>query len=188
MSGKELLKKFKPLLNFIEILTKFIPKFLFNLIYNMTSISEGKLSLLIRYLYVRKYSAECGTNIFIGRGVTLKNINSLYLGNNISIHANCYLDAYGKIIIGSNVSIANQTSIISFNHTYENTEMPIKYNPVIKGQILIEEDVWIGNGVRILPDLKVGTRSIVAAGAIVNKDVPARTIVGGVPAKVLKKI
>lgn len=188
MNGRDSFKRYEKLIRLMVLVSNFIPKFLFDFMWNITSVSESKVAILIRYLYAHKYTSKCGVNVFIGKHVILKNIDSLVLGNNISIHAFSYLDSYGGIEIGSDVSIANHTSIISFNHTYEDEKFPIKYNPVIKGKITIDSDVWIGNGVRILPNVRVGSRSVVAAGAVVTKAVPEKCIVGGIPAKLIKQL
>lgn len=172
----------------MEFLSIFIPKFLFRISWSFFDGSESKAALLARYLYIKKYSNKSGINIFIGKGVTIKSVELLTIGSNVSIHAGTYIDAAGEVKIGSNVSIANQTSIISFEHTWEETRVPIKYNKVITDRIVIENDVWIGAGCRILSGTTLGSRSIVAAGAVVNKNVQSNTIVGGIPAKKIKDI
>ena len=107
----------------------------------------------------------------------------------------CYIDGCGGIEIGDNVSIAHSTSIVSFNHTYEKVDIPIKYNPISCGYIYIYNDfcsvyndVWIGCGVRILSGVTIGNRSIVAAGSVVTANVTPYTLVGGIPAKFIKQI
>lgn len=188
MSGRGIFEKYRVVILFLIFISKIIPKFIFNWIWDITSVFENRFVILIRFLYVKKYANKCGDNVFIGKHVILKNIKSLELGSNISIHAFCYLDSYGNLKIGDDVSIANHCSIISFNHAFDDTSSPIKYNPVIKGEIIIEPDVWIGSGVRILPDIRIGSRSVVAAGAVVVKNVSHGSIVGGVPAKLIKEI
>jgi len=188
MNGRTRLKKMKYLLYFIEYTSKVIPKPIFDILWSIFDNSESKLSLLIRYIYARKYLRSCGENIFIGKGVVLKNISNLTLGSNFSVHAYSYIDAAGEIIIGDDVSIANHTSLISFEHTWGDIQLPIKYNKVEKGSIYIHDDVWIGCGCRILSNVTINTRSIVAAGAVVTKDIMPNTIVGGVPAKKIKEI
>lgn len=93
---------------------------------------------------------KCGDNIFIGRGVIIKNFENLTIGNNVSIHASCYIDASGGVVIGDDVSIAHQCSIISFEHQWSDAKMPIKYNKTFMSSVKISGDVWIGCGVRVL--------------------------------------
>lgn len=103
----------------------------------------------------------------------------------------------GKIRVGAFTSIGQNVSINEFNHK---TSYPSTYamnyhffsknfedDVVSKGDIIIEEDVWIGSNSCILSGVKLGRGCIVAAGSVVTKDVPAYSIVGGVPAKVIKK-
>jgi len=187
-SGRENLKKYDKLLKTIEVISKFIPKFIFKILWVLNDTSELRISLLIRYLFVKKYAESCGENIFIGKYVTIKNVERLKLGSNISIHAYCYIDAFGQVTIKDNVSIANHCTLVSFNHTWELKNNPIKYNPVMPGPIIIQEDVWIGSGCRVLSNLIIGSRCVVAAGAVVNVNVDSNTIVGGVPSRVLKEI
>lgn len=188
MSGRMQFSRYEKLINFIYFFVKFLPNSFQLIVLNFFDGYEGKPVLLLRYFYVRKNAALCGENIFIGKYVTLKNIDGLSLGSNISIQAYCYLDAFGKINIGDNVSIANHSSIISFEHTWSNENIPIKYNSIQKGTINISQDVWIGSGCRILSNTTINTRSVVAAGAVVNKDVDSNSIFGGIPARKIKEI
>ena len=84
--------------------------------------------------------------------------------------------------------LAHNSTIMTTNHTWNDIEIPIKYNKTTKGPVNIDNDVWIGCGCRILSGVNIKTRSIVAAGAVVNKDIEANSLFGGVPAKLIKKI
>lgn len=126
--------------------------------------------------------------MFIGQNVEIRCWQMLSLGNNVSIHRGCYLDASGGIEVGDDVSIAHQTSILSANHTWDDPMIPIKENPVKLESVIIQNDVWIGCGCRIMSGVTVFSRSVVAAGSVVTKDVPSHTLVGGVPAKQIKVI
>lgn len=98
------------------------------------------------------------------------------------------MEAYGGISIGNDVSIAHNVSILSVNHSWTEQSLPIKYNPIISGPVVIGDDVWIGCGCRIMANVEIDNRSVIAAGAVVTKNVPSNTIVAGVPAKALKEI
>ena len=92
------------------------------------------------------------------------------------------------LLLGNDISIAHNTSILSSNHTWNDTNIAIKYNKEIFSKVTIKNDVWIGCGVRILAGVTINTRSIVAAGAVVNKTFDEKSLIGGVPAKLIKNI
>ncbi len=109
------------------------------------------------------------------------------LGDNVNI--NPYTTIFGgeaDISIGNNVLIASSSSIVANNHNFTNPAVLIKDQGIKSLGIKIADNVWIGTGVRILDGVSIGTGAVIAAGAVVNKDVPAFAVVGGVPAKILK--
>ncbi len=110
------------------------------------------------------------------------------MGSNVSIHNDCHINALGGVKIGNSVSIAHQTSLIAANHDWTDPLLPIKDQPVLPAPIVISEDVWIGCSCQILAGVTVGSRVVVAAGAVVAKDVLPNRIVGGVPAREIKSI
>ncbi|WP_415363307.1 hypothetical protein L1F34_002334 [Mammaliicoccus lentus] len=185
MSKRKLLYKF---IKFVDKLVNIVPRIILNFLWNISSSSESLLSVLYRYLYLRKYAQSIGENVFIGKYVTLKNIEDFNLGNNISIHAYTYIDAYGGIFIGDNVSIANHSTLISSSHTWDNINVPIKYNKITKNPIEIKNDVWIGSGVRILGDSIIEERNVIGAAAVVNKSTEKNSLYVGVPIKKIKEI
>lgn len=156
--------------------------------WGVLSLMPGPLGIVLRYAVVRRCAARCGENVYIARFVVLKHLERLSLGSNVSIHESCYFDAFGEILIGSNVSIAHQSSILSFNHTWDDLSKPIKYNPLTPQQVVINDDVWLGCGVRILPGAALGTRSVVAAGCVVNRVFGPGSVVAGVPARVIRML
>lgn len=106
------------------------------------------------------------------------------LGNNVFINHGCSMLDMGGIAIGDNSLIGPQVKLITENHPLD----PAKRHYLVAQPITIKENVWIGAGATILPGVTIGQNAVVAAGAVVSKDVPANTVVGGVPAKVLKTI
>src|SRR5699024_9556473 len=114
--------------------------------------------------------------VFVGKNVNLKNIEKLSLGSNVSIHSFTYIDAYGKIVIGNNVSIANHCSLISSDHTWEDSAVSIKFNKVVKKPIDIKDDIWIASGCRVLGDVTIEERTVVGAGTVVNKSLEANSL------------
>ena len=149
---------------------------------------NGRLGLLLRYVFLMNCSKQIGDNVSIHPGVFIFNVHNLEIGSNVSIHPMCYLEADGGLKIGSNVSIAHGCSILTTNHQWEDKELPIKYNKIIKKEVIIHDDVWLGCGVRILAGSEINTRSIVAAGAVVTQSIKSNEIHGGIPAKLIKRI
>jgi len=110
----------------------------------------------------------------------------LKIGDNVGIAQNCFIQVRGKTEIGDNVIFGPNVSIFSENHNFSNPDVPVNVQGVTRKGVIIEDGVWIGTRAVVLDGVKVGKNSIIAAGSIVTKDVPCCSIVGGVPAKVLK--
>lgn len=106
------------------------------------------------------------------------------LGKNVFINHACSFLDLGGITIEDDVMIGPRVNIVTENHPLD----PAKRRALDLKSVCIKKNVWIGAGATILPGVTIGENSVVAAGAVVNKDVPPNVIVGGVPAKVLKKI
>lgn len=134
---------------------------------------------------VRKQVGRCGANLYVGgrfRGFG-KNV---FLGNNVSFNDNVFINGNGFVEIGNYFHSGVNLTLISSNHRYDNAES-IPYDKVrIDKPIIISDFVWIGNNVIIVPGVSIGEGAIIAAGAVVVKDVPNYAIVGGNPAKVIK--
>lgn len=148
----------------------------------------GKIGLIIRYVLVKTLAKKCGSNVSIKQYVFLENIHNISFGDNVSVHPFCYLEGAGGIEIGNDVSLAHNTSILSVNHTWSCTDIPIKYNEIEYSRVVICDDVWIGCGARLMSGITINSRAVVAAGAVVTKDIESHSVVGGVPAKLIKRI
>ena len=111
---------------------------------------------------------------------------------NIEVGANSYVSAYAvigsndSIWIGQNVMISNAVSIRDTDHRFESIDIPMRLQGNLTSPIIIEDDVWIGYGAVITKGVKVGNGAIIAANAVVTKHVLPYSIVGGVPAKIIK--
>ena len=141
-----------------------------------------------RYVFILGLAKKVGDNIRIGQGVIIDNISELQIGNNVSLNSYCYLIASGGITIGNNVSIAHHSSIVAESHTWDDVTIPICYNKLIPTPVVIEDDVWVGCGVRIIGPAHIRNRTIIAAGAVVKGELDTHKIYGGIPAKVIKTI
>lgn len=109
---------------------------------------------------------------------------NLKLGNNVFINQNCQMLDLGGITIEDNVMIGPRVNLLSETHPVE----PEQREALIGKPIHIKKHAWVGAGATILPGVTVGEHSVVAAGAVVSKDVPDRKMVAGVPAKIIKSI
>ncbi len=116
------------------------------------------------------FYSDCGKNITIG--------------DNVFINACCKFQDQGGISIGSNCLIGHNVTIATLNHDLN----PKKRQNSIPNPVIIEDNVWIGADVTILPGVKIGNGAIIAAGSIVTKNVDKNTIVAGNPAKIIKII
>lgn len=176
------------IINYLASFYGFLPTSFVRFIWYFGLNSEHKAFLLNRFLCLKSLCPSVGVNVYIGANVVIKGHENLSIGDNVSIHSCCYIDASGGIVLKNDISIAHQTSILSSEHTWGDPDLPIKYNPVEFKKTIINDDVWVGCGARILGGVTINSRSIVASGAVVVKNVPASKIVGGVPAKVIKSL
>ncbi len=106
------------------------------------------------------------------------------IGKNVFINFDCVFLDLGKITIEDNVLIAPKVCLLSEGHPISPNDRP----SLVPGHIHIKQNVWIGAGAMILSGVTIGENAVVAAGAVVSKDVEANTVVGGIPAKLIKKI
>ena len=140
----------------------------------------------------RGFVAECSRNITFGNNVYIgfncklfaSNKSKIEIGDKFTCNSNVMINSrgIGEIKIGKNVLIGPNSVLRSNNHNYKIFQKPINEQGMSEGKISIEDDVWIGSNVVILPNVTIGKGSIVAAGAVVTSNVESFTIVGGVPA------
>ncbi|MUT64771.1 acyltransferase [Paenibacillus sp. NEAU-GSW1] len=188
MRGRDKFGRFLPALRLLETMLRPLPRPLLQWLWVLSDGLPELAGVAFRYCLLRRLAKSCGDNVLVGRSVELKYPERMTIGSNVSIHKQCYIDAYGGLMIGDEVSIAHQSSLVSFQHTWSDASLPIRDNPVAGGMIRIGRDVWIGCGVRVLAGVDIGARSIVAAGAVVTKPVGSGVIAAGVPAKAVKRI
>lgn len=112
----------------------------------------------------------------------------LIIGNNSNISNNCTIDLTGNLTIGNYVAIAHNCSLFTHDHDYSDNEVAAWKGKMHIKNIVIEDGAWIGANATILPGVRIGEKSVVAAGSIVTKDVRPFTIVAGIPAKEIKTI
>lgn len=116
------------------------------------------------------FYTDCGKNIHVGK--------------NVFINMGCKFQDQGGIFIGDGVLIGHNVVLATLNHA----KSPCDRSAMLPAPIHIGKNVWIGANATVLPGVTIGDGAIVAAGAVVNRDVPENTVVGGVPAKVIKHL
>ena len=134
-----------------------------------------------------------GDNFSLGRnsiidctGVISELGEYLVIGNNVGVSPNLTLFVRGSVEIGDEVIIGPNVTIVSENHIFKDINTSIRNQGTKRFGVKIGNNVWIGAGATILDGVTIGEGSIVAAGAVVTKSIEPFTIVGGVPAKILK--
>lgn len=182
-TGRKLYSRYSKILKCSAKAIGLLPRSVRNSLLRLFQNTGGKTGIAIRYILVKTLAKSCGNNVSIKQYVFLENIRNISFGDNVSVHPFCYLEGSGGIDIGNDVSLAHNTSILSVNHTWEKYEIPIKYNLIEHMPVKICDDVWVGCGCRLMAGITINSRSIIAAGAVVTRDVESNTIVGGVPAK-----
>lgn len=169
-------------------------KYLFDILKAFLSFAIFKHSLKLFAYYVVNYvmglkKATIGKNTKIHPTVILRQAERISIGHHCLINHNNVLQAgkqKGRIIVGNYVQTGANVMMFAFNHCMEISNIPMIEQDYLDGDIIIEDDVWIGAGSIILPGVKIGKGAVIASNAVVNKDVPEYAIVGGVPAKILK--
>ena len=147
------------------------------------------------YLHACPQGIEIGENSFVMHGAVLHVYNFrdlphafIRIGANSLIGELNVLRGQGGITIGNRVYTAPLVQMLAVNHIYNDPTRPMVEQGITAEGIVVEDDVWIGAGAVITDGVRIGKGAVVAAGAVVTKNVPPHTVVGGVPARVLKAI
>ncbi len=157
----------------------------FHFVYGLVKYLPMLTGDVLRYGVLKLFLRRIEGWVWFRDNVTIWFPEGVSIGAGSMIGENCFLDGFGGLAIGRDVLVAHNTSLISEDHGFSTRRLPIRLQPKVGERIIVEDDVWIGCGVRVLKGVRIGTGAIVAAGSIVNRDVPAYAIVGGVPAKVI---
>ncbi|MDR0559187.1 MAG: acyltransferase [Prevotellaceae bacterium] len=161
-------------------LKKFLPEFRLYLCNNWINRIPSHTLRLWYYRKIMKF--KIGKDSSILMRCTFDAAEGFEMGNNSVINANCRIDTRYKIIIGNNVSVSANVIILTAEHDMNDFMKDNNFNPTI-----ISDYVWIGTNAMILPDVHINMGAVVAAGAVVTKNVEERDVVAGVPATTIKK-
>lgn len=137
-------------------------------------------SHLVRRLFYRLGGVKIGRSSSLHMGLRFYDPRNIVIGEDSIVGEGSVLDGRDKLIIGNHVDIASEVMIYNSKHDIEN-----EYFLPVSSPVTIEDYVFIGPRSIILPGVKIGRGAIVAAAAVVSKDVPPYAIVGGVPAKII---
>lgn len=172
----------------------------------------GGLGYKLRQIVNHKRFARCGGNVTIAQGCHIRGFTNIKLGSNIGFGMNAQIyasgagtesitigdnvsmnsnviinaDMGGNIVIGNNVIIGPNVVVRASNHAFANTNIPIREQGHNAGSIIVNDDVWIGANAILLPNIKIGRGAIIAAGAVVTKNVDDYSIVAGIPARKIR--
>lgn len=165
--------------------------------FNLGNIQFGKWVQLEDYVSVSGLSKSpvvFGDNVRIGAfsnviaSTSFNNLGEfIRIGNNVGIGEYAYLGGGGGLTIGDDCIVGQYFSCHPENHCYKNNEELIRLQGVTRKGIVIGKNCWIGSKVTILDGVTVGDNCVIAAGAVVNKNMPDNSVIGGVPARVLKE-
>src|SRR5690606_2867605 len=160
-----------------KILLKHLPK--------STNLFFGKYSKYLRYQCCKRIFKYCGKNVNIERGADFGSGFDLMISDNSGIGVNCKVPS--NIKIGSHVMMGPECYILDTNHSFERTDIPMtEQGHADKQQTIIEDDVWIGREVLILPGRKIRRGTIIGARCVVTKDFQEYSIIGGNPSKLIR--
>lgn len=141
-----------------------------------------------------KDGIELGDNVTIGAGSVIECTgvirelgDGIRIGSHVGFAQNAFIAVRGPVEIGDDCIFGPNVAIHSENHVFADPDVPVRLQGATRRGVRIGRDCWVGEGAVILDGVTVGDGCVVAAGAVVNRDVPPYSIVGGVPARVLKK-
>lgn len=161
--------------------------------YNTTPYAERKN----RYILLKELFGSVGTNVLVGDEFVCDFGCNIHIGDNVSINLRCTFIDSNKITIGNNVLIAPGVQINTSTHPVEFGE---RLNPdwylgsdtyfcrTYALPVSIEDGCWIGAGAIILPEVTIGSGSVIGAGSVVNKDIPGNSVAAGNPCRVIRCI
>ena len=128
-----------------------------------------------------------GRFVWIGDGTKIRcHEGVVEIGAKTVLGQECTISAYQRVRIGEQCVIADRAMLIDFDHGIVDVERPIRVQGIYKRDVVVGSNVWVGYGACFLRGVRVGDNSVIGTYSLVNRDVPANAVVGGIPAKVLR--
>ncbi len=148
----------------------------------------GEFGMHIRGQIIPKYIARCGKNVHFSEGLRFRSIQKLYIGNNVRLGVNNFINAGGKVVIDDDVMLGPGVKIWSINHRYDDTDMPIYDQGYNYDPVTIKKGCWLGANVFVLPGVTLPEGCVVTACSLVSKkNYPPYSILAGNPCRVIGK-
>lgn len=154
----------------------------------LPSRSSGNMGVKLRSLAAKKIFKKVGSNLNIASGVMFGRGARISIGTDSGIGEGSRIVCMDDVNIGDDVMIGPEVMILTGGHAIDDPVIRLIDQKIVTAPVIIEDDVWIGARAILLPGVTVGSRSVVAAGSVVTKDVSSGTLVGGNPAKLIKKL
>lgn len=146
-----------------------------------------RLGIKARHAVVKRLLNHFGTGSHISTGVRLLYPQGITIGDNVGIPRDVTLDGRGGLEIGDDTIIGFESIILTSTHISKDKDKPIRKQGMFCAPVKIDRNVWTGARVVILPGVTVGEGVIIATNSVVDKDVPANTVHGGVPAHFIRE-
>jgi acetyltransferase-like isoleucine patch superfamily enzyme len=141
----------------------------------------------IRAAIIKQLCIAESQNLVVMSGNFFEGLDSIEIGDNVSFNQDCFISGYGGLRIGDNVSIGHRVSILSTDHIFGRSDLPIRDQGITREEVVISDDVWIGANVTILAGVFIPSGTVIAAGSVVTKSFQGSdSILAGIPAKIIK--
>lgn len=175
----------------------------------LLAMVPGRIGRLVRRWCYAPLLGACGERLSVGRNVEICCLGNIYLGSDVALVDGCAVracdraririegpfaananarlvaDVGGEILIGRDVMVGPNAVLRASNHVTDRVDVTIWSQGQTGGRIVIGDDVWMGANVVVVPGVTIGSHVVVAAGAVVTRDVPDYAVVAGVPARVI---
>ena len=153
--------------------------------YSLFALAELVLTQTIEHTIPRRTLGQVGKNSYIAPDVSFRFPKNIRLGDRVTIGTGCRIWASenGSILMRAHVMLGPNVTILTANHRFDDRQTTVHEQVQHEGDVDIGEDVWMAANVVILPGVTIGNGAIIAAGAVVTKNVDPFSIVGGVPAR-----
>ncbi|MGG7048330.1 MULTISPECIES: acyltransferase [unclassified Campylobacter] len=157
--------------------------FYVNFIFDFISLMPTYFGIKLRRLFIKKFAKKCGKNFTAHDAVFFFYPKNLEIGDNVSISRNTIIQSMSRLTIGDNVMIASNCNIMTAHHGYSRSDLPMNLQQNTTNELIINDDVWIGNGVVLTSGarkVEIAKGVVIAANSVVTKSIlEENTIWGG---------